>query len=322
MIITVVTPSLDQGRFIEDTIKSVLSQEGDFFIDYIIMDGGSGDETVTIIKKYERLLEENCSTVEKNGLAFFTAKSKSFEWNKCSGISLRWESEKDNGQVHALKKGFAKAAGGIYCWLNSDDFYLDNNVFERVHDYFSAEPGLEILFGDGEFVSEAGEVTGHHYVNKINFNELVFLDYHILQPASFFRRDIYRGEHLDEEYTCAFDADFFIRQLADGHVYKKVTDRFAAFRFYSQNKTNALRSHRYREAMQIAAKYSVNPGSTAAAGNKPVRKYYYTVSRLYRRFEMKYRGAKQSGGPMRSKLFHLTRRCAYRLVTGKWKRES
>src|SRR5574340_1418719 len=105
-VITVVTPSFNQGRFIDETIRSVISQEGDFYLEYLIMDGGSTDETVDIIKKYDRLIKEGKWPV------------------KCRGIEYRWVSEKDNGQADAVNKGFKIARGEILGWLNSDDTYL------------------------------------------------------------------------------------------------------------------------------------------------------------------------------------------------------
>jgi glycosyltransferase involved in cell wall biosynthesis len=139
-IITVVTPSYNQGRFIEETVQSVLMQEGNFYIDYIIIDGASTDNSAVVIKKYETLLQENCRTIEKFGLKWYARgerNEKKFRWNNCLGISYRWLSEKDNGQVDALKKGFRLARGDIYCWLNSDDIYIHPTVLQKVTDYFA-----------------------------------------------------------------------------------------------------------------------------------------------------------------------------------------
>ena len=103
MIITVVTPSYNQGKFLEETIISVIGQEGDFFLDYIIVDGGSKDSSVELIKKYEALLQRG-------------------EWPiRCRGIEYRWLSEKDNGQTDAIIKGFRMAKAEVLAWLNSDD---------------------------------------------------------------------------------------------------------------------------------------------------------------------------------------------------------
>ena len=99
-IISIVTPSYNQGEYLEETIRSVISQEGDFHIDYLIMDGGSTDGSVDIIKKYADLVKQG-------------------NWEKkCLGIDLTWLSEKDAGQTDAINKGFSRARGEIVSWIN------------------------------------------------------------------------------------------------------------------------------------------------------------------------------------------------------------
>src|SRR5687768_13106779 len=94
---SVVTPSYNQGRFLAQTIESVLSQEGDFTIDYVISDGGSTDESVEVIKAYE---------------------AKLASWPvRCRGISYRWWSARDGGQTDAIQKGFAAATGDVLAWM-------------------------------------------------------------------------------------------------------------------------------------------------------------------------------------------------------------
>src|ERR1035437_9764873 len=105
-VISIVTPSYNQGEFLAETIESVISQEGEFHIDYIIVDGASTDTSVEIIRHYDELLNER-------------------NWSiKCCGIRFRWTSGKDKGQTDALMKGFRIAKGDVYAWLNSDDTYL------------------------------------------------------------------------------------------------------------------------------------------------------------------------------------------------------
>src|SRR3990170_2770087 len=126
--ITIVTPSYNQGRFIEETIKSVLSQEGGFYIEYLIMDGGSTDNSVEVIKKYDRLLKEGRWPV------------------KCLGITYSWASEKDKGQSDAINKGFRQARGDYIAWLNSDDTYEPGAIGKAV-DYLQAHPEYMMVYG-------------------------------------------------------------------------------------------------------------------------------------------------------------------------------
>jgi len=285
MIISVVTPSFNQGRFIEETIKSVFSQAGDFFIDYIIMDGGSTDNSVQVIGQYDRMLKEGSWPVG------------------CRGITCRWVSEKDGGQVDALKKGFALATGDILCWLNSDDIFLSHGVLNTVVSHFSASPEVQLLTGDGLFIDVQGKELGVHHVDAIRIPELLFLDYHILQPSTFFRKETYHSTSLNERYACAFDADFFIGLLLSGVRYKKIEDRLAGFRYYPEIKTRKLAARRYKEQMQIAWQHSKNI-------------LYLFISAFYRFVEIVVR-AKYENHPLFPPLFRVSNKAAYRLIMGR-----
>jgi glycosyltransferase involved in cell wall biosynthesis len=305
-IITVITPSYNQGEFIEETIQTVLFQKGNFYIDYIIMDGGSTDNSVKIIRKYENLLVQHCGTLIKDNLKYYIKRDEGFRWNRCRGISYRWQSEKDNGQVHALKKGFKLAKGDIYGWLNSDDIYVNPGVLQQVCAYFNEEPDLELLCGDGPFISKTGEEMTLHHVDQVNLKKLIYLDYHILQPATFFHKNIYDETLLNERFTCAFDANFFIGMLYNGVNYKKVNDRFAAFRLYDEIKTLKLLKRRYKEQIQITRKYSHN-------------RYLMNISTIYRKIQGLYEARFKKKKPF-VWLWVIIRGICYKLVTGRWKR--
>lgn len=307
MIISIVTVSFNQGNFIEETIRSVLSQEGDFYIDYIIIDGESTDNSVDIIKEYQRLISQNGEPIDLDGLKFYRKSHPYFQLNNCAGISYRWVSEQDRNQVDALKKGFRQARGDVYCWLNSDDYYLNQFVLKKVTAYFDGEPGLKLLFGDGVLVSKDGNEIALHHTENINVKELLFLDYHILQPASFFSAGIYNENYLDEQYICAFDADFFIRFIIEGGAYKKVTDSFAAFRFYHENKTVRLSRKKSFEQLQIARKYHGNY-------------FHYLVSLVYRWSEIILKPNVFQGRRFKRILFLIIKRMSYLLITGKFTR--
>lgn len=306
-IISIVTPSYNQGGFIEETIQSVLRQEGNFYIDYIIIDGASSDNSTIIIKKYESILRENCRVSTYAGLDWYISDEKNFRWHNCLGIRYHWLSEKDSGQVEALKKGFRLACGDIYCWLNSDDIYIHPGVFQKVVDYFAEEPGIELLSGDGIYISKTGQQTGVHRVAKINLKELLFLDYHILQPSTFFSKTIYNEKHLDEQYICTFDAFFFIHHIKNGVMLKKVDDLFSAFRYYDEIKTIALREKRYREYLTIARKHSRNI-------------FFMAVSAVYRKAEIHLHPYSNVKKGFKYKLFVIIRRLSYLIITGRCRR--
>jgi glycosyltransferase involved in cell wall biosynthesis len=253
--ISIVTPSYNQGEFIDETIRSVLSQEGDFYLDYIVMDGGSTDESPEIIRAYADLVREG-------------------KWPaRCRGITYRWVSERDGGQVDALEKGFLLAEGEIGAWLNSDDLYHDARVLSRVAAEFERDERIEIVTGDGLLVDRQGREFAAHRAERIDLNELLYLDYPILQPATFVRKRIYKAEPLDRSYACCFDAEYFVRLIRKGYVWSKVADTLAHFRLYPETKTLSGYERRFRESMAIARMYGTN---------KP----YYLVSAVYKYVDM------------------------------------
>src|SRR5512146_173069 len=125
--VSIITPSYNQGRFLETTIQSVLAQDYPN-LEYIIVDGGSKDESVEIIKKYQQHLT----------------------W---------WVSEKDKGHADALNKGFARATGEILAWLNSDDIYEPGAVSEAVA-FLKEHPAVGMVYGDANLINDAGRYIG------------------------------------------------------------------------------------------------------------------------------------------------------------------
>lgn len=189
---SIVSPSYNQGQFIEETIKSVLNQGGDFYIDYIIMDGGSTDNSVEIIKKYEQLLKEK-------------------KWPiKCGGIQYRWMSEKDRGQSDAINKGFKMAKGNVFAWLNSDDTYMPGAI-GKVVDYFNSNFAVGMIYGKAYYIDEASDVIGKYPTEPFDYERLAEITC-IAQPSAFFKKEIYfdtGGLNLDLHYS--MDYDLWIR---------------------------------------------------------------------------------------------------------------
>jgi len=128
MKFSIITPVYNGEKYLEETIKSVLSQEGDFEIEYIICDGNSSDGTLDIIEKYNNLLKERLRLV------------------KCNGVKLKWTSEKDEGMYDAINKGFKIATGDVYAYINSDDLYLPG-AFSVVAKAFNKFPEIQWLKG-------------------------------------------------------------------------------------------------------------------------------------------------------------------------------
>ncbi len=140
MKFSIITPVYNGEKYITETIESVLSQEGDFEIEYIIQDGGSKDKTVEIIKKYKILLDEKKHPI------------------KCTKVTLILHSGKDSGMYDAINKGFARATGDIYAYINADDSYLPNAFFS-IAKTFTMCPKIQWIKGTSCVTKENGEVT-------------------------------------------------------------------------------------------------------------------------------------------------------------------
>lgn len=189
---SIVTPSFNQGRFLAETIESVISQEGDFAIDYIIIDGASTDDSLEIIARYDALL-------------------KCGEWPvRCQGITFRWQSEKDMGQTDALMKGFRQANGEILAWLNSDDTYLPG-ALQAAATFFRGHPDTGLIYGDAHFCDPNGTTIGRYRTEEFDLSTLASFNF-ICQPSTFFKRDVFKAVGgLDVSLHFAMDYDLWIR---------------------------------------------------------------------------------------------------------------
>ncbi len=215
--LSIITPSFQQAKFLEQTIKSVITQPFDNF-EYIMVDGGSDDGSVEIIKKYERHLA----------------------W---------WVSEKDEGQGDAINKGLDRAKGEVVGWINSDDFYLPD-TFKKVADVFQQEPGLGLLYGDVLAVDEKSQVF--NLMRSGVYGLLDLMKFKIInQPAVFFRRRlIEEAGNLDPSYRYLLDHHLWLR-IANIAKIRHLPEFLAAGRYHSEAKNIAEAGSFGEEAFRI-----------------------------------------------------------------------
>ncbi|MEP7337855.1 MAG: glycosyltransferase family 2 protein [Acidobacteriota bacterium] len=220
--ISVVTPSFNQGKFIERTIRSVLLQNYPS-LEYIIIDGGSTDNTVEIIRRYEQYL------------AF-------------------WVSEPDRGQSHAINKGFSIATGQVLCWLNSDDFYLPDTL-SRVGQMLGDGSNIYAIAGHCLKVYEDGSspvLLEGQYQNRHRLLEF-WKGYQMHQPAIFWRREVFEKVGLlNEDLHLIMDFDYWAR-IAEHFDITSVNQTLACCCYHAEAKTGDdyvayhrdLNRHRY-----------------------------------------------------------------------------
>jgi len=221
-LVSIVTPSLNQGQFIEATIESVLSQDYPR-IEYIVMDGGSTDGTLEILRRY--------------------------------GPRLQWVSEPDRGQSHAINKGFRRARGQILAWLNSDDTYLPGAVTASV-EHFLQHPDCGMVYGEGFLIDERGEViTRFPATQPFNLWKLVYVIDYILQQTAFFRREVLDAVGgLDEQLHFGMDWDLFIR-IGKRFRVDYLPIMMANLREYAAAKTLSGGRTRFRELVTLMRRH-------------------------------------------------------------------
>lgn len=235
--ISIVTPSFNQGQYIEETIKSVLGQKGDFFIDYIIADGGSSDNTLAIMQKYDELVKSHQLRI------------------KCLGIQYRFWSKKDKGQTDAINQGFKIAYGNILAWINSDDYFLPGS-FQKIINTFNEEE-IDFLYGDC-FKIYPNKQT----LSKPNCEEtwktLLSRGGSFEQQATFFTKKITEQVgYLDESLHYCMDYDLWIKIFQIGKI-KYLPEALAAFRIWQDSKTSTSQKKFDDERRMIAKRYGGN----------------------------------------------------------------
>ena len=240
--ISIVTPSYNQGEYLEETIRSVLLQ-GYPNLEYIIIDGGSTDHSVEIIKKYEPWLSY-------------------------------WISEPDKGQAHALNKGFAFASGDIYAYLNSDDLFLKQTL-ERVAEAFGRllkTPLIisftGIMFGEGTAESEILPQTDPQLETWISSSTSLF------QPSTFWTRKVHEkvGGFREDLHAC-FDKDFFLQGIFRAGTYRPRPDYVVSkFRLHRCSKTTAQQNTFEAENLLLSESYAIDHFLASALNREKSRK--------------------------------------------------
>ena len=215
-LVSIITPSFNQGRFIRDTIESVLSQDY-LKLEYLVMDGGSTDETLDILRSY--------------------------------GTRLIWRSGPDGGQADAVNAGIRLAQGEILGWLNSDDTYLPGAV-EAAVTYLTTHQNTAMVYGDAYYIDEQNRVIGVYPTEDFDQYRLANACF-ICQPTAFFRRSVIETVGgLDARLQYCMDYELWIR-LGRRFTIDRIPHALANSRQYPQTKTWAQRDRLFQELCAV-----------------------------------------------------------------------
>lgn len=222
--ITIVTPSYNQGDYIEATIQSVLNQ-GYPNLEYIVMDGGSNDQSVEIIQRYA------------DKLAY-------------------WVSEPDRGQTHAINKGFERSTGDILGWLNSDDVLLPG-ALHQVANVFQRNPQVNIVTGMRKIINPRGKFVANLF-RGIPTNDILRYYCPIMQETTFWRRKVWEDVGaLNEERYYIMDYDYWQRMIQAGYEFTFLPQYLGGFRHQPESKGTKAEAVRQQEIAQMYQAYGI-----------------------------------------------------------------
>ncbi|TRX15850.1 glycosyltransferase family 2 protein [Flavobacterium franklandianum] len=250
ILITIVTPSYNQGQFIEETILSVLNQTYKN-IQYIIIDGGSTDQTMNVVNKYKDQID----------------------------IIIH---EKDKGQTDAINKGFKLAKGELVGWINSDDILYADCVEKVVKKYIEEPDGAIYYNRFNTMIDAKGEVIKNYEKNIPNRKYLLSINYDVIQQGSFYKKELVKkvGYLNDKNHYC-MDLDLWLRLLNYGSIYNVSKCSSAGFRMWEETKTNTGKEKFLKNIREVLI------SNGAKYYSKSVRKTYWYELKVYVKYFLK-----------------------------------
>jgi glycosyltransferase involved in cell wall biosynthesis len=214
--ISVITPSFNQAKYIRETIESVARQKP-FFLEHIVVDGGSTDETIDVLKSF--------------------------------GDRISWTSGPDAGQADAVNKGFARARGDVLGWLNSDDVYLPG-ALEAVSRFFQERPDVDVLYGRARHIDADGRTIGTYPTEPFDRDHLVDTCF-FCQPAVFFRARVFKEVGpLDVALRYSLDYEYWFR-IAERFRPEYLPVFLAGSRLHAETKTLGQRRFAHKEIVHM-----------------------------------------------------------------------
>jgi glycosyltransferase involved in cell wall biosynthesis len=228
-MLSVITPAFNAARFLPENLASVAALAAEH--EHIVVDGASTDGSADLLSRVE-------------------------------DPRVRWVSEPDRGQTHAVNKGLAMARGELIGWLNADDTYVPDVLDDALRE-LARRPDVDAVHGSMEIVDDRGELLRVQRSTKFRWHRYLFVGGHLATPTIIFRRRLLeRAPSLDERFVDAADYDFYLRLLR-GAKLLRIEEPSVRFRFYGQSKTGGQVDVQLREAMAIRLARARTPGGRA-----------------------------------------------------------
>jgi len=247
--ISVITPSYNQAEYLPVCLRSVANQSY-VNVEHIILDGGSTDGTQAILEQFQKLDER-----------------------------IKFSSGPDGGQGDAVNKGFAKASGDIIAWINSDDYYWDENVFSYIVEFFDKNPSVDIIYGGMGYVDSSDFLMHIRIPPKYNYGLLTRISY-IGNTNTFYRKKVINQHILNDQYHYVIDHEYMLRITKDFTAFR--TKRMiACFRVHPEAKTQTMSLEKKNiERLSRDNYHSINTGLKF--------KIFVFWSRIFYRFSLLY----------------------------------
>ena len=245
---SIVIPSFNQGRFIEATLLSIFNQTYQNY-EVIVMDGGSRDQTVSILKRYEEKISY-------------------------------WQSEREGGQSDAIAKGFLRASGDVFCWLNSDDVYLPS-ALESVAEFFN-KSDADVVYGNKRLIDQDGKLIGVRVLTDFlpNFLKEAYLcgGFGIYQPSSFWRADLYKKTSgVDPNLRFSMDNELFNQFIVADAKFCFVNKELSGFRVHETSKTSTQQQIADVERAELYKRFVTNRNVSMPGLKRFLARFYRLI---------------------------------------------
>jgi glycosyltransferase involved in cell wall biosynthesis len=225
-IVSVLTPSFNQSRWLGYNLKSVAAQTYPF-VEHVVMDGGSTDGSIDLLAR--------------------------------AGQNVFWSSGPDRGQSHALNKAFARSRGEVIGWINSDDAYFDREAVEYAVDVFARHPEIDVVYGHAALVNRDNLVLQVTWAPAFSYRLLRFHNF-IIQPTVFLRRTALQSGFLDEAFHSCMDKELWLRLASAGHRFWRADRVLAIDRHYPERKAVTRLDLSTAELLRLKELYDLPAG--------------------------------------------------------------